>query len=314
MDLSKVDLNLMVALDAVLAERNVTRAAQRTGMTQPGMSNALARLRKLFDDPLLVRDGRELTLTAHAEALVEPVTAALTLIRRALEDRPRFDPIRDVRSFSISGSDYNTLVLIGPLIRRLAREAPGVVVHAVPRSPDARELLQRDEVDMVLEPVELMSGAAFPKAVLLRDEWLCAVAADNTEVGDTMTMETFLRLPHVVYSIGPRRTLSLPDQYLTELGIERTVECTLESFLLAPFLLPGTSLTALIPARAAAMLDGTSNIRLLRPPIALPPVTVALWWHPRHRLDPGHGWLRSRLREVAADLAHVDLPGGSLIT
>ena len=126
MNLGGLDLNLLVALDALLSERSVTRAAQRVGLSQPGMSNALGRLRRLFDDPLLVRQGATLVPTARAEALIGPVHEALELIRRALDVPAGFDPATDRRSFRLSCSDYSVLMLIGPLVRALAADAPGV--------------------------------------------------------------------------------------------------------------------------------------------------------------------------------------------
>src|SRR4051812_9289336 len=130
MNLGGLDLNLLVALDALLSERSVTRAAQRVGLSQPGMSNALARLRRLLNDPLLVRQGATLVPTARAEALIGPVHEALELIRRALDAPLRFDPATDRRSFRLSCSDYSVLMLIGPLVRALAADAPGVVVES----------------------------------------------------------------------------------------------------------------------------------------------------------------------------------------
>src|SRR3954468_5143567 len=133
MNLGGLDLNLLVALDALLSERSVTRAAQRVGLSQPGMSNALGRLRRLLDDPLLVRQGAALVPTARAEALVGPVHEALELIRSALEGQRTFDPATDRRSFRLSCSDYSVLMLIGPLVRALRGDAPGVLVDVIPR-------------------------------------------------------------------------------------------------------------------------------------------------------------------------------------
>ena len=299
-NLANVDLNLLVALDALLTERNVTRAAARLGMTQPGMSNALGRLRRMFSDPLLVRQGRNLSLTPQAEALLDPLAKILDLIQHTLENRAAFDPDKDSRSFTISASDYATLVLVGPLVRRLAVEAPGVTVHVLPRAPEAAQLLRSDEVDFVIEPKELMPAGKFPGLHLLGDRWSCAVWVGNAQVVDQMTMETYLRLPHVIYSIG--QSLSLPDRYLRERNVQRTVEFSVESFLLASFLLQGTCLTTLLPCRTRPYLQAASEIRMLEPPLQLPRITEWLWWHPRHEFEPGHSWLRARFAEVASDI------------
>jgi LysR family nod box-dependent transcriptional activator len=142
----------------------------------------------------------------------------------------------------------------------------------------------------------------------LRDRWLCAVWTGNSEVADTMTMEIFERLPHLIYSIGAGRALSLADEHLARAGVQRRIRFRVESFLVAPFLLTGTSLTTLVPERTGPILEATGDIRLLDPPIALPKLTEALWWHPRHTLDPAHMWLRTVFESVAAELRHFDVP------
>lgn len=310
MNLAGVDLNLLVALDALLAERSVTRAANRIGLSQPGMSNALGRLRKLFDDPLLVREGMALVPTPRAESLVAPVREALALIQHALDERPGFEPARDRVTFTISCSDYSVLMLIGPLVRRLAAEAPGVTIQVLPRSTEAARLLRDGEVDLVIEPAEIMPDVALPSQRLFADRWLCCVWDGNGQVGDVMTLETYLRLGHLVYSMGRGQPVSLVDQHLAQTRTPRSIEFTVESFLLAPFLLQGTELVTLVLERAGPHLQRTAAVRFLEPPLQLPPITEMLWWHPRRTADPAHAWLRARIAEIAAELDSVGLPVG----
>jgi LysR family nod box-dependent transcriptional activator len=302
MRLSSIDLNLLVALDALLTERNVTRAAKRVGMTQPGMSNALHRLRRLFDDELLVRNGRTFLLSPQGEALVAPIAEILAQIQDTLESRASFDPARDEHHFSISASDYATLVLIGPLVRILSIEAPGVTVDVKPRSPDVPGLLEGGEVDFVIEPLQLMEGVRFPRKRLLHDHWLSAVWAGNSEVGSQMTKETFLALGHMIYSIGSNHQLALPDQFLHASGIKRKIEYSVESFLLAPFLLKGTNLTALIPSRTRPAIEQSGDIKFVPPPYPVPDITEYLWWHPRRTTDAAHTWFRNRFVAVATQI------------
>ena len=299
MSLAGVDLNLLVALDALLAERSVTRAAERVGLSQPGMSNTLARLRKLFGDPLLVREGLTLVPTPRAESLRQPVAEALSLIQHALDDRPGFDPATDPATFTVSCSDYSLLMLIGPLVRRLAAAAPGLTIQVLPRAPDPVRLLRDGDADLVIEPVEIMPEVTLPSLRLFADRWICCVWAGTTEVGDVMTMETYLRLGHLVYSAVRGHPVSIVDTYLAQAGVSRRIEFTVESFLLAPFLLQGTDLVTLVPARAEAFLRRTGAIRILPPPIEFTPLVETLWWHPRAAADPGHAWLRERMRQVA---------------
>jgi LysR family nod box-dependent transcriptional activator len=307
MNLAGVDLNLLVAFDALLAEGSVTRAANRVGLSQPGMSNTLARLRKLFGDPLFVREGLTLVPTPRAESLGRPVREALALIREAIDERPGFDPAADRATFVISCSDYSLLMLIGPLVRRLAAEAPGVTIQVLPRSPEAVRLLRDGEVDLVIEPFKIMSAAALPTQRLFSDRWLCCVWEGTTQVGERMTMDTYLRLGHLVYSMGRGQPISLADQHLAQARVPRRIEFTVESFLLAPFLLQGTDLVTLVLERAAPHLRRTAAVRFLEPPLDLPPITEMLWWHPRRTADPAHAWVRARIEEIAAALDQADL-------
>jgi LysR family transcriptional regulator, nod-box dependent transcriptional activator len=303
MNLRNVDLNLLVVLDALLSERNVSRAGQRIGLTQSAMSAALSRLREVFHDPLLVRVGRELGLTRNAEELIVPLRETLSRIEQTLLQKPGFDPKTNSRTFSISASDYAGLVLMAPFVRVLAVEAPNIMLHLLPRSRDAARILQTDQADIVIEPSELFGETDFPSSPLLSDRWLCAVDKANPHVSEkAMTRKQFLQLPHLVYGIGADRQLNLADQHLAQMGVQRRIDVSVESFLLVPFLLQGTQLVSLVLERAARRLAATTHIRTLEPPIALPDIHETMYWHPRHTTDSGHRWLRERLMAVAADL------------
>ena len=303
MNLRNIDLNLLVILDALLTERNVSRAGERIGLSQSAMSAALARLRDVFHDPLLVRVGRDLALTRNAEDLIVPLKESLGKVEQILLHRPGFDPATDARTFSISASDYAGLVLLTPLVRMIANEAPNVTIHLLPRARDAARVLQTSQADIVIEPVELFGPNDYPTASLLSDRWLCAVDANHPDIeGDTLTEKQFLELPHLVYGIGDDRQLNLADQHLADAGVQRRIEVTVESFLLSPFLIKGTRLVSLVLERAARRLIGTVDIKLLESPISVPDIHEAMYWHPRHTTDPGHRWLRGKLLSVAQQL------------
>jgi LysR family transcriptional regulator, nod-box dependent transcriptional activator len=304
MELGGMDLNLLVALDALLHERSVTRAAARVGLSQPGMSNALARLRRLFDDPLLVRRGAGLVPTARADALIGPVHEALELIRGALRTPATFDPSSERRSFRLSCSDYSVLMLVGPLVRVLAHEAPDVRLEVLPRLADAARALANGEVDLVVEPREIMGEADLASLRLWEDRWMCCVWAGNGLVKRRLTLERYLSLGHLVYSMGGAdQPVALPDRHLAGRGYERRIELSVESFLLAPFLLQDTELVTLVPARAVPFLRRTGDIRVLPAPVALPVLVEMLWWHPRTNSDAGLAWLRARIAAIAGTLA-----------
>ncbi len=286
MNLRNVDLNLLVILDALLNERNVSRAGQRIGLSQSAMSAALARLRDVFGDPLLVRVGRGLELTRNAEALVVPLRQALMQIEQTLSQNRGFDPMTDQRTFSIAASDYAVLVLLAPFIRVLSEEAPNITVHLLPRSPHAAGMLQSDQADIVIEPRSIMGDVDFPYAPLASDRWLCAIDANNhPNIGDRMTMGQFMELPHLVYGIGSDRQLNLADQHLHQIGIERRIEVTVESFLLVPFLIQGTRLVSFVLERAARVLATLPAIKMLDPPMELPDIQEMMYWHSRHTTE-----------------------------
>jgi LysR family nod box-dependent transcriptional activator len=204
----------------------------------------------------------------------------------------------------VSCSDYSVLMLIGPLVSTLAAEAPGIGVEVLPRLADADRALRDADVDLVIEPTEIMGQTDLAGTRLWEDRWVCCVWDGNARVGEQMTFEDFTSLGHIIYSMGGGgQPVALPDLALNRLGVPRRIEFSVESFLLAPFLLQGTDLVALVPARAEAFLRRTGAIRLLEPPVHLPIFVETLWWHPRSSADPGHAWLRARIEDVAADLA-----------
>jgi LysR family nod box-dependent transcriptional activator len=242
--------------------------------------------------------------TPRAEALAGPVAEALELVRGAIDAPLRFDPAHDRRSFRVSCSDYSVLMLIGPLVRGLAADAPGISVEVLPRLADPARALTDGDVDLVIEPAEIMGRDDLPAVRLWDDRWMCCVWDGNARVGDRMTLELYTALGHLIYSMGAKgQPVALPDLHLERLGVPRRIDVSVESFLLAPFLLQGTELVTLVPARAETYLRRTGAIRLLEPPVEFPILVEMLWWHPRATADPAHAWLRERMASVSALLA-----------
>lgn len=297
MDLASLDLNLLVALRALLEERNVTRAGRRIGLSQPATSAALARLRRHFGDELLVRDGNSLQPTPLGTALLVPAAAACGLLERLFNSRADFDPATDRREFTLLASDYAVAVFGAELARALHARAPGVRLHfrhvglPLVESPDTA----LSAVDGVLMPHGVISG--FPTVELYRDEWVCLVAGDHPEIGDEITMDDLARLPWVVY----QRVFDTPaTRQLNLLGLEPRVEVSTESFQLLPTLVAGTRRVALIQRRLAWALRDIAPVRTLPCPFDAVPVQEALWWHPVHTHDAAHVWLRRIAAETAA--------------
>ncbi len=293
-----MDLNLLVAFDMLMAERSVTRAADRLDIGQSAMSSTLGRLRKLFNDPILIREGRGLVATPLAESLAQSVSDLLTDVEGVLAGREDFDPARAQRTFSIIANDYLTMTFLQPLIARLSTEAPGIRLHIHPTGDDFPDRLRRHQADLLVMPQEAFDEhAEFHYQHLFNDRYLVAVDQDHPEVAEQITLEQFSTLPYLATSSGHRR--SLAEMQLDFLGVPRNTEIT-AGFGLAPFLLKGTRLITLLHERLGRRIGEAAGIRLLEPPIPrLQPITEIMAWTNRTDRDPGHRWLRQCLIELA---------------
>lgn len=304
MDLNRVDLNLLVAFDALVAERSVTRAAARLSVGQSAMSSTLGRLRRLLDDPVLVRQGRDMAPTPLAVELAGPVHEVLARIEGILDRKDAFAPRTSTRSFTLIASDYVSVTLLTPLIERLAHEAPGVRLRISPPAGDYVEKVRRGEVDLVVMPREVFTAyEQFPHHVLFSDRFVVAVDADNPLVGDSITLEQFTTLPYQASSCG--HEVSPAEAQLDRLGIDRRTEVT-TAFGLAPLLLTGTGRIALIHERLALDLAAQARLRLLEPPFPLDPITQVAIWPVRVADDPAHRWLRRRIVRLVSERGLAD--------
>jgi DNA-binding transcriptional LysR family regulator len=297
MNLRQFDLNLLVALDALLIERNVTRAGERLHLSQPAMSGILARLRHVFNDELLVRVGRHLEPTAFAAELARPVHACVQQIEDLLSTQRAFSPQTEARTFVIAASDYVVLLLLGPLVKRLTALAPNIGVRFVSLESSVADRLAMGEVDFCVVPTEL--DPAFPSIPLFEDSWVCAVWAGHPTVGDRLSVEEFLALPHLTFNISDPEHTSLADEHLARVGYERKIVASTDSFATAPFLLRETSLVTMIQRRLGARLERSADIKLLEPPFEIPPMCERLAWNPRFSASLAHAWMREQLVEAA---------------
>ncbi len=302
-DLRRVDLNLLVAFDALMAERSVTGAAIRMSVTQSAMSASLARLRALLDDPVLERSGRRMLVTPLAEAMTARVREILDEVRSVLAARSGFDPARDRRSYTVTASDYEATAILHPLLALLATEAPGIQLRIQPPDHDVGGGLERDQVDLLLAPKEVLPGVGgFHHEILYTDHHVVAADADNARFGEPLSLEEFCAMPHVVAHLDLHP--SLVDAHLERLGVARDVQVT-AGFLLAPFLLKGTSLITVTSRLLAHRLSHSVGLKLAEAPVELPPLSTVMAWTGRTHDDPGHQWLRARLRQVAQDAVRL---------
>jgi len=303
-----VDFNLLIPLRALLEERNVTRASEVVNMSQPSMSAALSRLRAHYGDELLRRTGRTYELTPLAEALLPQVVDALASVSTALDPWTAFSPAASTRRFTVSGSDYALAVVVEPLLAVITREAPGVTVDFDPVPPAGSDmLLHLTRRDLVIGAL----GYDLPgrRQVVFSDRFVCIVSAENPRVVDgRLELEDLAALPHAVASFGPA-TSTPADRVLSEAGVERRVEVTVQGLLPLPFVVAGTDLCAFVPERLLQRCPST--LQLITPTVPLVPaaITEAAHWHPSRHTDPSVRWLRRALHRVAGTLAEAGSTG-----
>jgi DNA-binding transcriptional LysR family regulator len=304
MHLPALDLNLLVALDALLLERNVTRAAERIGITQSAMSHSLSRLRGLTGDPLLVRGAGGMVATPRGEALAPPVRQALELVASALRPPEAFDPRSAKLRMRIATSDYGELILLPALVRRLEEEAPGVELRLVPHGEEAATPLAAGVADLVIAPVGRSEEVPQVFARKLFDETFVSVVRRGHPLADKkLTLARFAAASHAL--ISPRgKEGSFVDDALARLGLSRRVAVTVPHFLVAPHIVATTDLVLTLAARVATMLADPLKLVVLTPPreLELAGFRMSLLWHERTQSDPAHRWLRDLLVRVASEI------------
>lgn len=297
--LAAVDLNLLPPLLALLEERSVTRAAARVGLSQPAMSHALARIRRLVGDDLLVRQGRGLVLTPHAAGLVGPLREALDRAARVVRF-PGFDPDTDTRTVNVSLTTSTAYVLGGHLARLVAERAPHVTLR-MKTSPQLDDLSFTDPgVDVVLLPETL--PAPYPRERLYDDRWV-VIAARDAAPADATALDLLTTLPHAVFESGSgrdRRTRAYA--VLDEQGVAYTVRQVVPDQMLLPTLVTRVGGVAVHRLRVATAMRFEVALRIEEFPFPIPPLGIDMVWNPRLTDTAFTGWLRGLLLEAAAAL------------
>jgi DNA-binding transcriptional LysR family regulator len=300
MNISGVNLNLLVAFDALFSELSVTAAAKRAGVTQPAMSNTLAQLRALFDDALFIRHRTGLSPTARAKELAEPIRQGLRLLEGALS-APRFEPATSERRFVIAASDYVELVLLPPLLRRLEKIAPRVRLQLKPWGlHEAPPELARGEVDLMLGFYDKLPPHHHEQ-LLFEDEYVCVVRRRHPTVKAKLSLGQYLALSHVLVSSRSDSPGSV-DRALLTLGKKRTIGARVSHFMTVPVLIAQTDFVAALDRRVAQVFAAPLGLKLFPPPLKLPKGSVGQVWHEQQQTDPAQRWLRQTIAEVAATL------------
>ena len=314
-DLHRIDLNLLVALDALARERSVTKAAERAGVSQSAMSHTLRRLRELFDDPLLVRGRGGMVLTPRAEALTSPLRSGLVSLARTLAEPQPFAPEHASRTFRLVSPDLFDALVLPTFLQRLGRQAPGVDLAVVPMPKRLADSLETGDVDLAIYPVLLdphpfdlgtQVDAELQTRPLFRDSFRCFVRSDHPVLASRrrLTLKAYTRLNHILVSPGGEGP-GVVDRVLDARGLQRRIALRVPHFATALEVLTQSDLVLTGPSSLSQC--STASTLASRPaPLDIPEHAITMIWHPRFTEDPAHRWLRELM--VDATNAVPSLP------
>ncbi|MBV8804172.1 MAG: LysR family transcriptional regulator [Sinobacteraceae bacterium] len=299
MDINRLDLNLLQTLEALLAEKNVTRAATRLHRSQPAVSAQLARLRKLLGDPLLLPAQRGMTPTARARELEEPLREALERLRSVLTSGSRFDPRTARLNIAVAASDYVQYAILLPLVVGLRREAPNLRLSL--RAIDGARLahqMEAGEVDLALMTLST-APAELRSRVLFSERYVCIARKNHPGLKRGLTIDRFCALEHLVVSPRGGGFTGPADRALGSIGRAGNVVVSASHFLLVPEIVARSDLIALVPERLVRGLG--KRLRVLEPPLGVEGFTIGMVWHERTHAHPGFGWFRDRLIKAVGE-------------
>ncbi|MCX7141146.1 MAG: LysR family transcriptional regulator [Proteobacteria bacterium] len=295
-----LDLNLLRAFDAIATEGSVTAAGERVGLSQPAMSNALSRLRELFDDPLFVRTPRGMRPTPFAQQLALPVREALRLIQTALQQHAGFDARTSGNTFRLFMSDIGEMVFLPGLLERIKHGAPGVKIEVV-RIPirDVHTALEAGEVDLA---VGFLPGltTGMRQQRLFREHYVCMLRADHPVIGAKLSRKQFREAAHVLVSYAGTGHQVIEETFVAE-GLNDRIAVRVPHFLVVPMILARTDLLVTVPSRVAAVFARFGNFKVLGLPVDMPSFEVRLHWHERFHQDPANRWLREAMAALYAE-------------
>lgn len=298
MRLDRLDLNLLVALDALLAERSVSLAADRICLSQSATSSALGRLRDYFADDLLVQKGRQMVLTARAEGLVDPVRAVLEQIRTTIAVPPPFDPATSDRTIRIMASDYIIEVLLAAAMTDLQQQAPGMRFEMQSLSEVLLESLERGAIDLLIT-IDYAMSADHPSQILFEDDYVVVGWNGNPAMAGPMTKELYFELGHVTARFGRARVSAFEDWFVRRQKRQRRVEIVTHSFLSLPGLVIGSDRIATMHRRLATRMAAYLPLTLREVPMDIPPIREAIQWHISSNNDPAIRWVVERIMSYA---------------
>ena len=312
MNLSRIDLNLLVYFDVLLREKNVTRAAHHLGITQPAMSNGLRRLRDLFDDPLLIRTSEGMTATEHALHLQPLIRDVLAGVEVAVQPQKAFDPSKNDRVFRIMASDYGESSLLPLLLTRLRDISAEITLDILTPSDVSFPDLEQGKVDIAINRFDELP-LSFHKVTLWRDNFVCLMSKENPLVND-FNLSNYLKAQHIWVNktgmgvgvgMNPRDKLRLGrvDEALDSLGEKRDITVFTRHYQVARMLAKQKHLIATLPERAALIDSSNNELIALVPPFEIEPMELTMAWSPLLQHNPGHQWMRRLIVDVAKEVA-----------
>jgi LysR family transcriptional regulator, nod-box dependent transcriptional activator len=293
-----LDLNLLVALDVLIEERSVSRAAERLHLSQPAMSAALRRLRDYFNDPILAAHGKKMIPTPHAMRLRSMVSDLLIGVDQMVSVSTRFDPAISRRRFRVGTSDYLSIVLFTTLVPRLQQVAPSVTLELVQPSDTMAASLDQGDLDLVITPAEHIARN-HPSELLFEERHVVAGWTGNPVFAHEMTEEAFFAAGHVVVEIGQLRPTSFAETFLRERGKERTIEIMVSSFAVAPEMLMNSNRLAVMHERLARMYAARIALTYVDMPFDFPIMREMLQYHTARADDPGLRWLIGEIKQAS---------------
>jgi len=291
-NLRKLDLNLLVTLDVLLSELNVTRAAQRLHFSQPSVSVHLAKLRDIFGDPLLLPGPRGMRPTARAEELREPLRQALEALGRAVSPASAFDPALADNTWRVAAADYGESTIVLPALARLRSAAPGTRLALLASVPSRLEKqAEQGEIDLAVHTAE---GAppGLRRKVLFSERYVLAARSGHPRLKRRPSLKQFCSLEHVLVSQGDGGFHGVTDAVLAPLGMQRRVVLSVPHFLFMVSVLAGSDLVAMAPER---LVRASPLLRVVEPPVDVPGFEMAMLWHERVHRDGAHRWLREQI-------------------
>lgn len=298
--ISKLDLGMLVALEIMLRERSVSKAARSVGLSQPAMSNALARMRDMFGDALLVRSDSRMVLTERGERLLDQLGDLVSQIE-TLADPTRFDAASSRAAFRIAMTDHAGATVMPKVFQAAADEAPAVTIHA--QTMPSREIDPQENeagiVDLRLGWIRALPANWYART-LFEEELVVIGAEDNDALHEAMDVPHFLMLPHIALAAERPMFQNLTDQALSAAGYARNVVGTLSHFSMVPFIVAEGKQVAMFPRRLAEYYRPWAKLKIIAPPFDFERFSVSIAWHPRVHNDPAHRWLRGLIIRCAS--------------